>query len=48
MGFDTLQVAIMIADGVEPGPDTYPEQTEETTTVIYQEDAQDMLTKLYG
>lgn len=48
MGFDTLQVAVMIADGVEPGPDTYPEQTEETTTVIYQEDAQDMLTKLYG
>lgn len=48
MGFDTLQVAIMIADGLEPGPDTYPEQTEEITTVIYQEDAQDMLTKLYG
>lgn len=48
MGFDTLQVAIMIADGLEPGADTYPEQTEEITTVIFQEDAQDMLTKLYG
>lgn len=48
MGFDTMQVAIKIADGLEPGEDTYPEQTEEITTVIYQEDAQDMLTKLYG
>ena len=48
MGFDTIQVAIMIADGLEPGDDTYPEQTEEITTVIYQEDAQDMLDRLYG
>lgn len=48
MGFDTLQVAIMIADGLEPGADTFPEQTEEITTVIFQDDAQDMLTKLYG
>lgn len=48
MGFDTIQVAIMIADGLEVGEDTYPEQTEEITTVIYQADAQAMLDKLYG
>lgn len=47
MGFDTIQVAIMIADGLEPGADTYPEQTEETTSIIYQEDAQRMLDMLY-
>lgn len=48
MGFDTIQVAIKIADGLEVGEDTYPEQTEEITTVIYQADAQAMLDKLYG
>ncbi len=48
MGFDTIQVAIMIADGLEPGDDTYPEQTEEITTIIYQDDAQAMLDRLYG
>lgn len=48
MGFDTIQTAIKIADGLEPGSDTYPEQTEEKTTVIYQDDAQAMLDKLYG
>ena len=47
MGFDTIQVAIMIADGLEPGADTYPEQTEETTSIIYQGDAQRMLDMLY-
>lgn len=47
MGFDTIQVAIMIADGLEPGADTYPEQTEEKTSIIYQEDAQEMLNLLY-
>jgi ribose transport system substrate-binding protein len=48
MGFDTIEVAIRIADGETPGPDTFPEQTEEKTTVIYQQDAQDMLDVLYG
>lgn len=48
MGFDTIQVAIMIADGLEPGPDTFPEQTEEQTTIIYQGDAQGFINKLYG
>lgn len=47
MGFDTIQVAIMIADGLEPGDDTYPEQTEEETTIIYQDQAQEYLDKLY-
>ena len=47
MGFDTIQVAIMIADGLEPGDDTYPEQTEEQTTIVYPEDAQAMIDKLY-
>lgn len=48
MGFDTIQVAIMIADGLEVGPDTYPEQLEEKTTIVYPEDAQTMLDLLYG
>ncbi len=48
MGFDTIQVAIMIADGLEPGADTYPEQTQETTTIIYPENAQAMIDLLYG
>lgn len=47
MGFDTIQVAIMIADGVQPGDDTYPEQTEEQTTIIYPEDAQGVIDFLY-
>lgn len=48
MGFDTIQVAVMIADGLEPGPDTYPEQTQEKTTIIYQDSAQAMIDLLYG
>ena len=47
MGFDTIQVAIQIADGLEPGADTYPEQTEEKTTIVYQDGAQEMLDLLY-
>lgn len=47
MGFDTIQVAIMIADGLKPGTDTYPEQTEEKTSIVYQKDAQKMLDLLY-
>jgi len=47
MGFDTIQVAIKIADGLEVGDDTYPEQTQEKTTIIYQEDAQAMIDLLY-
>lgn len=37
----------MIADGNQPG-DLFPEKTDEITTVIYQEDAAQMLELLYG
>ena len=47
IGFDTLQVAVKVADGVLPG-ELYPEKTEEPTTMIYQQDAQEMLKLLYG
>ena len=47
IGFDTIQVAVKIADGLLPG-DLYPEKTEEITTIIYQEDAASMLRILYG
>ena len=47
IGFDTLRVAVMIADGVTPG-ELYPEKTEEQTTIVYQQDAQAMLELLYG
>ena len=47
IGFDTIQVAVKVADGVLPGK-LFPEKTEERTTVIYQQDAQKMLELLYG
>ena len=47
IGFDTIQVAVMIADGNKPG-DLFPEKTDETTTIIYQGDATLMLELLYG
>jgi ribose transport system substrate-binding protein len=47
IGFDTLQVAVKIADGVLPGT-VYPEKTEERTTIIYQKDAETILEMLYG
>ncbi len=47
IGFDTLQVAVKIADGNVPG-DLFPEKTNEITTIIYQEDAPAMLEVLYG
>lgn len=47
IGFDTIQVAIKIADGLLPG-ETYPEKTEERTTIIYQDGAKEMLRTLYG
>lgn len=47
IGFDTIQVAVKIADGNMPG-DLFPEETNEITTVIYQEDAAMMLELLYG
>lgn len=47
IGFDTLQIAVMIADGNMPGQ-LFEEKTDEITTVIYQEDAAMMLALLYG
>ena len=47
IGFDTIQVAVKIADGNLPG-ELFPEKTNEKTTVIYQEDAAQMLELLYG
>ena len=47
IGFDTLQVAVKIADGNLPG-DLFPDKTDESTTVIYQEEAAPMLEILYG
>ena len=47
IGFDTLQVAVKIADGNVPGA-LFPDKIDENTTVIYQEDAAPMLEILYG
>ena len=47
IGFDTLQVAVKIADGNLPG-ELFPDKTDEITTVIYQKDAALMLELLYG
>ena len=47
IGFDTLQVAVKIADGNQPG-ELFPEKTDEITTVIYQKDAALMMGLLYG
>ncbi len=47
IGFDTLQVAVKIADGNQPG-ELFPEKTNEITTLIYQKDAAIMLELLYG
>ena len=47
IGFDTLQIAVKIADGNLPG-ELFPEKTNEITTVIYQNDAALMLELLYG
>lgn len=47
IGFDTIQVAVRIADGLKPG-EAYPEKTEEKTTIIYQKEAASMLQVLYG
>ena len=47
IGFDTIQVAVKIADGNQAGT-VFPEKTDEITTVIYQKDAALMLSLLYG
>ena len=48
IGFDTIQIAIKLADGVLPSDETFPEKTEETTTIIYSDGASEMLKVLYG
>ncbi len=47
IGFDTMQVAVKVADGLLPG-EMYEKLTAEKTTMIYKKDAADMLYKLYG
>ncbi len=47
IGFDTIQIAVMIADGERPGK-LFQEKTDEITTIIYQKDAAVMLELLYG
>ncbi len=47
MGYDTIRVAVKIADGNLPG-DLFPEKTTQNTTIIYQKDAALMLELLYG
>ncbi len=47
IGFDTITTAVKIADGLLPGT-MFPEKTEETTTVFFQEDASWLLRSLYG
>lgn len=47
IGFNTIQVAVKIADGLLPGEE-YPEKTEERTTIVYQDGAAGMLQTLYG
>ncbi len=47
IGFDTIQVAVKIADGNTPGS-LFPEKTDEPNTIIYQGDAVLMLELLYG
>ncbi|MBO6108179.1 MAG: substrate-binding domain-containing protein [Eubacterium sp.] len=47
IGFDTMQVAVKVADGLKPGSE-YQKFTNEKTTLIYQKDAKAMMYKLYG
>ena len=47
IGYDTIRIAVEIADGNKPG-ELFPEKIDEITTVIYQEDAALMLELLYG
>ena len=48
IGFDTIQTAVKLADGLLPSDGTFPERTEETTTIIYSDGAAEMLRVLYG
>ena len=48
MGYWMVKTAVMMADGLEPGEDTYPEVYDTGSTIIYQEDAQEWIERLYG
>ncbi|GEM_PF-298928 len=48
IGFDTIQTAIKLADGILPSESTYPEKTDEKTTIVFQDGAADVLMVLYG
>jgi len=48
IGFDTIQIAVKLADGILPSDETFPEKTEEKTTIIYGNGASDVLMVLYG
>ena len=47
IGFDTITTAVKIADGLLPDQE-YPEMTEETTRIFFQNDANWLLRSLYG
>ena len=47
IGFDTITTAVKIADGLLPGQE-YPEMTEETSRIFFQNDANWLLRSLYG
>lgn len=46
IGFDTVLTALRIADGLLP-PESFPEKTDEITTIVYQKDALAVLRTLY-
>lgn len=48
IGFDTIQTAVKIADGVMPSDSTYPVKTQEKTTIIYADRASELLMVLFG
>jgi len=48
IGFDTIQTAIKLADGLLPSESTYPEKTEEKTTIVFKNGAAEALKVLYG
>ena len=48
MGYWMVKTAVMMADGLEPGADTYPEVYDTGSTIIFQDDADEWIQKLYG
>lgn len=48
MGYWMVKTGVMMADGLEPGDDTYPEIYDTGSTIIFQDDAEEWIKKLYG